>query len=930
MINLEYNKIRLALILSLGLAPLSMLAQVHVSGRVLDENKKPLPYANVRLTAHDGKLIGGQATDNQGLFNLPNIKAGEYTLEVSFTGYQTHKEQLKLHTSTPKFRVKDISLKEGSLLKEVTVTGKATEIILKGDTIEYNAGSFAPAEGAELLELIKKLPGAQVDESGNVKINGKSISQIMVDGKHFFESDPKVALKNLPAELVDKVQVLERESDNSRMTGFSDGSEETVINLTIKPGRKQGLFGTVYAGGGTKNRYEGNGIINRFSDKQQWTIIGGLNNTNNAGFSDIASDLSRSDIAQQASGSARRPWGRDSGNDGITISRILGGNAILSLGTKVQAGGNAFAGNSDKTLETKSETTNIESTGTTQEKSVSVETNNKWNVGTDLRMEWKPDDKTEIIVAPRISMGTGVGHLKSSISTDFTATGATEVSSSTSNHISQDTESRVYDGRLEVDMSRKLSDKGRTLALSLEGSITGNKVWGNYQADASVATLSRNQDLRNEEQGHTLRARVNYVEPLAQGLALQLNYQIRHQYTEGERTAFDNIKSMFDANGSYDLETSFLSQQAGIAFKRFTKTFDVTLGVNVTPSVLRSTTIRTTVGRDIEQKVTNYSPTFRLSYKPSKAFNIRLDYRGRSFQPTVNQLSPINDSTNPLIVYQGNPNLSTGFRHDLFGMMSLFSIKSQAALNLFVHSNLTENNIVSKSEYNPSTGVRTFGYENVDGNWSIGLGGFGSIPLPGKKFSLRLGLNNNYARSVGFVGSERNNADNWTFNEELALAYRFGRLDTSLKGIWSHNKIVNSLSSAANNTATNDYGLHWDTQISLPLDLALESQLRYTSMNGYASGYNYDQTIVNVGLSYSFLKGKIATLRFKVYDLLGEQRNVYRNVSALAISSQETNIIGRYAMLHFIYKFNSFSGNASASDMKNVRRGPGGPPPGRF
>ena len=308
MINWEYNKIRPALILSLGLAPLSMLAQVHVSGRVLDENKKPLPYANVRLTSHEGRLIGGQATDNQGLFNLPNIKAGDYTLEVSFTGYQTHKEQLKLHTSTPKFRIKDISLKEGSLLKEVTITGKATEIILKGDTIEYNAGSFAPAEGAELLELIKKLPGAQVDESGNVKINGKSISQIMVDGKRFFESDPKVALKTLPAELVDKVQVLERESDNSRMTGFSDGSEETVINLTIKPGRKQGLFGTVYAGGGTKNRYEGNGIINRFSDKQQWTIIGGLNNTNNAGFSDIASDLSRSDIAQQASGSARRPW----------------------------------------------------------------------------------------------------------------------------------------------------------------------------------------------------------------------------------------------------------------------------------------------------------------------------------------------------------------------------------------------------------------------------------------------------------------------------------------------------------------------------------------------------------------------------------------------------------------------------------------------
>lgn len=151
-----------------------------------------------------------------------------------------------------------------------------------------------------------------------------------------------------------------------------------------------------------------------------------------------------------------------------------------------------------------------------------------------------------------------------------------------------------------------------------------------------------------------------------------------------------------------------------------------------------------------------------------------------------------------------------------------------------------------------------------------------------------------------------------------------------LRGYGPIIKIVNSLGSSANNTATNDYGLYWDSQISLPLNLALESQLRHTSMNGYASGYNYDQTLVNIGLSYSFLRGKVATLRFKVYDLLGEQRNVYRNVSDLDISSQETNIIGRYAMLHFIYKFNSFSGNVSASDMKNIRRGPGGPPPGRF
>lgn len=914
------------------LCPLSILAQITVSGRILDETKSPLPYANVRITTTQGKLAGGQATDNKGAYHIKGLQAGSYILEISYTGYKSHQETLQLSNKTPIHKLKDITLKEGSMLSEVMVVGKATEVTLKGDTIEYNASSFAPAEGAELLELIKKLPGAEVDESGNVKVNGKSISQIMVDGKRFFESDPKVALKNLPAELVEKVQVLDRESDQSRMTGFSDGNEETVINLTIKPGRKQGLFGTVYAGTGSKSRYEGNGIINRFSDNRQWTVLGGLNNTNNAGFSDIASDLSRSDIAQQASGSSRRPWQRDGGNDGITISRILGANAILSFGAKTQAGGNAFVGNSDKTLQTKSETSNIESTGTTQEETLATETNNKWNVGTDLRMEWKPNEKTEVIISPRFSFGTGTGMLRSNTVTLFTATGATTPSNTTNNDITQDTESRVYEGKLQVDLSRKLSLSGRTLALSLEGKISGNHVWGTYLADATGTALDIDQTLDNNERSHTLNAKVNYVEPLGKGFGLQLSYQIRQQYTEGERTATNNTTQVLDPSGSYNLETSFLSHQAGLAVKRSSKALDLTLGLNINPSTLKSTTIRTGAGRDISQSVTNYSPTFRLSYKPSKAFNLRLDYKGKSFQPTVNQLSPINDSSNPLIVYQGNPNLKTGFRHDIFGMMSIFSAKRQSSLNLFMHTNVTENNIVSKSEYDPSTGIRTFGYENVQGNWSAGLGGFATLPLPGKKFSLRLATHNNFARSVGFVGSERNDADNWTIREELAIAYRFGRLDTSVKGLWSYNNVRNSLSSARS-SATNDYGIHWDSNITLPLNLSFESQLRYTTTSGYASGYNYDQTLLNVGLSYSFLKGKAATLRLKAYDLLGQQRNVYRNVSALAISSQETNIIGRYAMLHFIYKFNSFSGNASAADMKSNHRGPGGPSgphPGRF
>lgn len=920
-------------LLAILLLPVGLIAQITVRGRVLEGDKDPLAFANVRLINKSGKLQGGQATDKSGNYRISNIPAGTYTLEVSYVGYKSHKEELTL--TSGEHKVKDILLKEDGELSEVTVVGKATEVAVKGDTIEYNAGSYTTAEGSALIELVKKLPGAVVDDSGNVTVNGKSITQIMIDGKRFFESDPKVALKNLPAELIDKVQVLSKESDNSRMTGFSDGEDETVINLTIKAGRKQGLFGTAYVGGGTKERYEANAMVNRFTDGKQWTILGGLNNTNNAGFSDIASDLSASNLAQQASGSSRRPWQRNSSNDGITISRVLGGNLILSIDSKTQAGGNAFVGNSEKNVTTKSETTNIQTTGNTIDSGEATESNNKWNVGTNARLEWKPSKNTEVIIAPRLSYGTGKGVYNSSTSTIFETSGATITEGS----LTQTTDSKVYDGRLQVDLSQRLSDKGRTLALSLEGKLTGNDISGNYKSStytaSTNATVLQDQNLMNDEKGQEFRARINYVEPLSTTLALQLNYQLRGQFSTTDREVYSynsatGLYDSFDANSSYELKSNFYAHRAGVALKYATKVTDITLGLNVDPSSLTTTRLLASGETIIKRNVTNFSPTLRFNYKPSRAFNLRLDYRGQSFQPTVAQLSPISDNTNPLVQYVGNENLLPGFRHNLMGRMSIFSSEKQSSLNLFTMLSLTENNIVSRSSYDTTTGIRTYSYDNVNGNWSASLGGFYTTPLPGKRFSLRVGSRNSYANSVGFSNNDRNVSKTLNLQEELTLAYRYGMLDTSLKGIWSYSNVRNSLSTLST-SATNDYGIHWDTNLTLPLNLSFESQVRYTTTTGYASGYNFDQTLVNLSLSYSFLKNKAATIRFKVYDLLAEQRNVFRNVSALAISSQETNIIGRYAMLHFIYKFNSFSGNASRADMKQTNtRGPGGPPPGAF
>lgn len=924
--------------LALCLTAFTALAQTTVRGHVLEDKDTPLPNANVRLTTAQGKLQGGMATDRHGAYTIAGVPAGTYHLEVSYVGYTTHTQEIRVTGSESK-RIADIILTEdGKLLSDLVISAKATEVVVRGDTIEYNAESFKTSQGAVLEELIKKLPGAEISESGEITINGKSISQIMVDGKRFFESDPKVAIKNLPAELIEKVQVLDRESDAARMTGFADGDDETVINLTIKPGRKQGLFGTAYVGGGTDERYEANAIVNRFSDSKQWTVLGGVNNTNNAGFSDIAADLSRSDIAQQASGSSRRPMQRDTSNDGITSSRILGGNLIIAASAKTEVGGNAFFGNSDKEAITTSETTNIQTTGNTHDSSKVTELNTKYNAGANFRLDWKPDTKTEIIITPQLTYGTGSGTYLGESVTTLEETGALITSST----LTQSTESRVYSGRVNVDASRRLSDRGRTFSASVEMGINGDDTEGQYESNIYTASSASNalvnQRLENESSNQNFRARLNWVEPLTTSLALQVSYQLRGEFASTSRAAYD-----LDATGAYTLhndaysygfESSFLTHRAGLALKHTAKAHDITAGINVDPSSLVSTTTSQGIARRITQDVVNFSPTLRYTYKPSRALSLRLDYRGRSFQPTSNQLAPIQDATNPLLVYVGNADLRPGYMHFLMGNLSLFSAAKQSSLNLFGMIRLVQDEIVSTSVYDTTTGVRTIGYTNVNGSWRGVLGGFAIIPTGWKPLTLRLSSRNMLANQVGFVDGVRNNALSLSLNESVSLGYRQGAVDTNIKGSWTGYTASNSVESVKGQT-TNDYSLGWDTNITLPLNLAFESQLSYTRTTGYASGYNQEQTLLNLGLSFSFLRGNAASLRFKFYDVLGQKRNIFRSVTALAISSQETNTIGQYAMLHFIYRFNSFSGNASASDMRSSNMGrpgghPGGRPPGAF
>lgn len=882
-------------------------------GRVVDERQQPIPMASVRLLDAGGKMIVGDVTREDGLFSLQhNGSHRSLTLEVRFVGYATLTRELELKGQS--MNLGRVVLSEDErLLKEVTVVGKATEVVVRGDTIEYNAGSYTVGEGDAVEELLKKLPGAEVNEAGQITINGKNVSKIMVDGKRFFEQAPKVALKNLPADLIDKVQVHDRESDNARMTGFADGDEETIINLTVKKGKKKGLLGTAYAGAGTSQRCELNASLNRFSDDQQWTLMAGGNNTNNAGFSDIGSDVSQS-ILMGHMGSVRRGRGGSTspaeGQGGIATSSIVGANISRTL-SSVELSGGAFWGMTNKYHLSKGYTTNFLSTGNTIDKTNRHEENKKHTLGGNLRLEWKPSERTEVIVTPQLSYIRTAGLYAAQTTTDEESSGVRL----NSQHLRQYIDGRMLRSELRAEASHRLR-AGRTLALFARWGYGQDDDGGSYRSEllGASSTSTIDQSLRNVEHQSSLRTRVSYVEPLGRGYALQAQYQLALEQSRSRREVYelDPLALLYTLHSdqySHQVRSTFLSHRAGISLKRSGQGYDITAGFNLDPCTLHLTTIKGGREHITQQRVLNYSPTLRIKYKPSAALDLGVDYRGRSFQPTREQLSPVEDVTNQTIIYQGNPNLSPGYRHNLFGRLSLFDTSRQSSLMFYTHLQYVQSDIVAYSSYDAQRGTRYISYTNVDGNGRIGLGGFYARPIFGKLFALRFGTQNSLSRQIGFVFAEKNVAYVLHLSESLVLSYRRGSFDTSLKGSWSYYTLSNTAGDAVGRT-THDYQLDWDSKLSLGR-WTLDLSTAYRTSVGYLSGFDRDQLLVHAGLSFSFLKDKAATLRLKVYDMLAQKQGISRKASPLSMTTEESNQLGRYAMLHFIYRFNQLGAKAA-------------------
>lgn len=911
---------------------ISLFAQnksnVTLTGKVVEsETKEPAVQATAQLLSlPDSTYIKGAATLGQGTFTLANVKPGNYVLKITYIGFRPSLTPLKIGSNNPTINLGTISLRSDAiLLEEAVIVAEAPPVTVKEDTIVYSASAYRTAEGAMLEELVKKLPGVEISEDGKITQNGKEIKKIMVDGKEFFTDDPKTAMKNLPANMVENVKTYEKKSDMSRITGIDDGEEETVLDLTVKKGMKQGLIGNLIAGAGNKDRYEAGGMISRFRDNSSLSVIGAMNNTNNQGFSEFG------DAGQGLGGNA---------GSGITSSKSLGVN-FAQDSKKIQIGGNVQYGYSDNDASRISSTETFMNNGSQFEDATNLSRRKRHDVRADFRLEWRPDSMTTIIFRPNVSYSqTNVN----SASTSLKENNDREMISEKTSWNQSKSHNYSLNGRLQI--FRRLNNKGRNVSIAAnfgysdsETESENNSINTDYtidQTDTIFRTFDRNSDNRNWS------VSASYTEPIFKNHFLQARYEFSHRKRAQESLVAD-LDSVLTAGGyveslSSRVENFYNNHNINLSIRGVHPKMMYSAGIGLTP---QSSESETTIGPNKnkllpKQNVLNFAPQVMFRYSFNKQHVLMFRYFGRSSEPNIEYLQEVIDVTNPQNLQYGNPNLKPSFNHRASVYYNRYIPETMRSYNVNLSFNTTQNSVANKIKIFEN-GNRESRKVNVNGNWDARGSLSFNTPLKNKKFTLSSYSNINLSDAVSYTTSNRSKEEekeeqnqesilstthNLRLGEKLSGNYRSDKFDISLSASVNYSRARNSMQKNSNRE-TFDYIFGGNTNITLPWRLYLSTDINYRIMDGYSGSFKNNEVIWNAQLSKNIFKKSNGTIRIKIYDILKQQSNISRNISETMISDTQYNTLGSYFMVHFVYRLNTLGGK-SGSRQPGMRGPEGG------
>ena len=959
------------LVLLIGLSTTMLLAQsgkVAVSGTVLDkEDNSPVMQATVQLLSlPDSTMAAGNVTNNNGRFSL-SVKPGKYVLKVSFVGYLTYMKEYRLTSAKPTLNVGKIALaSDAIMLSEATVVAEAPQVTVSGDTLGYNASAYRTPEGAMLEELVKKLPGAEVDDEGNVKINGKEVKKLMVDGKEFFGGDVKTGLQNLPVDMVEKISAYDRQSDNARITGIDDGEEETVLDLTVKKGMNQGWVGNMDGGLGTENRYSASANVNRFAshgeNSTQFSLIGRANNVGDRRFG----------------GGGGPQWRR---NNGLNASKELGLNYAMER-EKVEFGVSARYNYRDNDVQSLGQVENFLLGGANSSfmNSNSANRNKNQNFFGHLRLEWRPDSMTTFFMRGSMSWGdteSGSNSLSATYNSDPFAIvtnpyqyldfdseaneslDAVRVNASQNSSLS---EGNSLSANMNMQLTHKLNDKGRNISLRVNGNYGENESerYNNnitrYYGDGIIAledTIRRYITTPTNNYGAGVQ--LSYSEPLGEKVYLQFSYRFNYNYSESDNSTYnlpfgwvlsDGLPNQFsqhesewlDPEQSKYAEYKKYNHDARVTFRVNRETWRLSAGMAFRPQNTKLSYKKGEYAVDTTRSVFNFSPEVDFRYQPQKQTQLRFSYRGRTSDPSMENLLPITDNSNPLNIRTGNPGLKPSFSHNMNVHFNTFNMDAQRGIFSALNGSFTQNAISNIRKYNDATGGWTTMPENINGNWNVwGMFGINTAFKNNKKFTIGTFTNAGFTNNVGYItqgemkDAQKNTTTNLSLGERLNGTYRNDWLEVGLNGSLNYTFEKDKLN-PQNNQEPYTFSYGGNLQIYTPWNMTISTNMTNQARRGYSdASMNRNELIWNAQIAQSFLKGAL-TLSFEWNDILKEQSNITRSYTSSGSSVYTYNGVNSYGMIRAIYRFNIF-GSKEAREMMQKRggmRGPGmGGPMGR-
>ncbi len=950
----------------MGLTSLVSIAQEQreqaISGNVQDaELKEPVIQASIQLfRSKDSTFVGGTVTDMRGNFSVEVPGNGIYRLKISSIGFQAIQREVTLRRNQSAELGTLLLSADAVVLQEAVVTGRAAQVIVKKDTLVYNPDAYRTPEGSPIEELIKRIPGAEVDEDGNITINGKQVKKILVDGKEFMLGDVETALKNLPVSIIQNMKFYDQQSDQARITGIEDGNKETVIDFTIKKGMNRGYMTNLDLAGGTEQRYASRGMASSFTDKTRVMIMGNFNNKEeNAGW-----------------------WNRR----GLNANKMLGVNLNYDDGKKLKMDASLRWNHRDGDNQNENASENFYSENTrtfSNSYSKSLSRNNNWNG--NVRVEWKPDTITNILFRANGSLSSSDGTNTSSSATFdadpylYAEDPLGSVHDNTSplypylvnhNHSASLSYGENKNAWAMLQFYRRLNPRGRNVTLRVEGSMgdsenrnaSNNEVYLHRVKNAagldSTYFTARYNTTPSDNQGYVVSAL--YSEPLWKGAHLQANYELRYSQNKSDRQTYDF--SRLPANPFTGIEPEYRNWNPWIAnldplapyldknlsryseYKNYThnirltlrhwqEEYDYNIGILVQPQHSNFIQDYRGVYVDTVRTVTNLTPTIDFHYKFSDQQNIWVHYRGDTRQPDITQLLDITDDSNPLYITQGNPGLKPQFTNSLNVYYNNYIQKYKRSIVLYGNYRHIRNSISNMVTYNPATGGSVSRPENINGNWNAAGGfTFNTAIDSAAHFNIGSDTRVRYNNYVGYVAQAKNDAAKNTtrttnLNQRLNASFRNDWLEVTLDGNVNFQHSRNELQPSADlDTWRFSYG--GQILFRLPQGFEVSTNIHENSRRGYNDpSSNTNELIWNGQVSKAFLKSKTLVVALNFYDLLGQQSNYERWVNANGRSDTRYNSINSYAMLHVRYRLNMFGGKVDTEgryDKKwgnNDRRG---------